>query len=366
MLIYIFANFTLNFVYIHRLEGGSQLERSNFQKQQRSKKRTRTTLKVTLLIFATVFLVVVGYFAMLYQKAQVAADNAFEAIEERPKTALSREEKVQPAKDNVSILLLGVDDSDARGQGDDHSRTDAIMLATLNPKERSVKLVSIPRDAYVYIPDIGKKDKIAHAHLYGVRSTVESLEQLLEIPIDYYLKMNFNAFIDVVDELGGIEVDVPYERIEKDENDGNSIHLMPGVQTLDGRHALALARTRKLDSDVDRGKRQQMIVEAMIDKAASASAVLKYGNVIEAIGNNMKTNMTFKEMMSFIEYGKGGLPRIDNYVLEGEDDWTYGYYYLISDESLSDLKFVLQKHLGLKKSGSSTISTNITESTINE
>lgn len=343
------------------------MERSKFQKQQRSKKRTRTALKVTLLIFATVFLFVVGYFAMLYQKAQVAADNAFEAIEERPKTAVSREVKVQPAKDNVSILLLGVDDSEARGQGDEHSRTDAIMLATLNPKERSVKLVSIPRDAYLYIPEIGKKDKVAHAHLYGgVRSTVETLEQLLEIPIDYYLKMNFNAFIDVVDELGGIEVEVPYERIEKDENDGNSIHLKPGLQTLDGRHALALARTRKLDSDVDRGKRQQMIVEAMIDKAASVSAVLKYGNVIEAIGNNMKTNMTFKEMMSFVEYGKGGLPRIDNHVLEGEDDWTYGYYYLVSDESVSDLKFILQSHLNLRKNSSSTISTNIIESSTNQ
>lgn len=337
------------------------MKRTDFQKQQRTKKRKSKALKITLLLFSAFFFVVVLYFANLYQKAQVAADTAFEAIENRPKTAVSREEKVQPAKDNVSILLLGIDDSEARQQGDSNSRTDAIMLATLNPKERSVNLVSIPRDSYVYIPEIGKRDKIAHAYQHGgVRSTVETIEELLEIPIDYYIRMNFNAFIDVVDELGGITVEVPYERIEKDENDGNNIHLKPGIQTLDGRHALALARTRKLDSDVDRGKRQQMIVQAMVDKALEASSFLKYGNVIEAIGNNMKTNMTFREMLSFLEYGKGGLPRVENYVLEGEDNWTYGYYYTVDEENLADLKFILQKHLKLRSpSTSSTLSTAI-------
>ncbi|MBF4501333.1 LCP family protein [Savagea sp. SN6] len=337
------------------------MKRTDFQQQQRSKKRKTNTLKITLLLFSALFFVVVLYFANLYHKAQIAADTAFEAIEDRPSSAISREEKVQPAKDNVSILLLGIDDSEARQQGESNSRTDAIMLATLNPKERSVNLVSIPRDSYVYIPEIGKRDKIAHAYQYGgVRSTVETVEELLEIPIDYYIRMNFNAFIDVVDELGGITVEVPYERIEKDENDGNNIHLQPGIQTLDGRHALALARTRKLDSDVDRGKRQQMIVQAMVDKALEASSFFKYGNVIEAIGNNMKTNMTFREMLSFLEYGKGGLPRVDNHVLEGEDDWTYGYYYTIDEENLADLKFILQRHLKLRSpSTSSTLSTAI-------
>src|SRR5690606_10279570 len=138
---------------------------------------------------------------------------------------------------------------------------------------------------------VGYKDKITHAHAYGgTKASMESVEELLDIPIDYYVEMNFHAFIDVVDALGGIEVDVPYERLEKDEDDQYTIQLEPGVQKLDGRHALALARTRMLDNDVERGKRQQMILEAIMDKASSVSTVSRYGDVIKAIGDNMATD----------------------------------------------------------------------------
>ena len=92
-----------------------------------------------------------------------------------------------------------------------------------------MKLVSIPRDSYVYIPEVGYRDKITHAHAFGgTRATIEPVEELFDIPVDYYVKMNFNAFIDVVDALGGIEAEVPYNRTEKDENDKYTIHLKKG------------------------------------------------------------------------------------------------------------------------------------------
>ena len=215
-------------------------------------------------------------------------------------------------------------------------------------------------------PKVGYHDKITHAHAFGGTSAaIESVEELFDIPINYYVKMNFNAFIDVVDALGGIEVEVPYDRLEKDENDKYTIQLKKGLQHLDGEHALALARTRKLDTDVERGKRQQMILQAIMKEAVSVKSITKYGDIIEAVGDNMKTDMTFDEMKSFFDYAKGGMPQVDTISLKGYDDMSTGTYYWKLDETdLSEAKHLLQAHLGLIPDSSNLTdnSTNLTGS----
>lgn len=341
------------------------MKRKEYKKQKKTSRKS-LALKVSLLLTLSIFLVVAAYAASLQKKAVDAADRAYEVVPDRPKSEI-REVEVEPATDNVSVLFIGVDDSDARGQGDSNSRSDALLLATLNPKNKSVKLVSIPRDSYVYIPEVGYNDKITHAHAFGgTRATIESVEKLFETPVDYYVKMNFNAFIDVVDAIGGIEVEVPYDRVEKDENDKNTIQLIKGLQHLDGKHALALARTRKLDSDVERGKRQQMILQAIMKEAISVKSVTKYGDVIDAVGDNMKTDMTFDEMKSFLEYAKGGMPQVDTLSLTGYDDMSTGIYYWKLDETdLTEVKRILQSHLGIIPDSSSLTdgSSTITGST---
>ncbi len=336
------------------------MKRKDYKKRKKSS-RKRLAIKVTLLLTISLFMAVAAYAVSLQKKAVEAADRAYEIVPDRLKSDI-REVKVEPATDNVSILFIGVDDSDARNQGDSNSRSDALLFATLNPKNKSVKLVSIPRDSYVYIPEVGYRDKITHAHAFGgTRATIESIEGLFDIPVDYYVKMNFNAFIDVVDAVGGIDAEVPYERIEKDENDKNTIHLMPGMQHLDGKHALALARTRKLDSDVERGKRQQMILQSILKEAVSVKSVTKYGDVIDAVGDNMKTDMTFNEMKSFLEYIKGGMPQVDTLSMNGYDDMSTGIYYWKLDESdLAEVTRILQSHLGLIPDSS-----NLTDSSSN-
>ena len=241
-----------------------------------------------------------------------------------------------------------------RNQGDSNSRSDALLVATLNNKEKSVKLVSIPRDSYVYVPGRGRNDKITHAHAFGgVPGTIETVEGMLDIPIDYYVKMNFNAFIEVVDALGGIEAEVPYKLTELDENDKRTVHLEPGMQQLNGKHALALARTRKLDNDIERGKRQQMLLKSIMRQATSIKSVTKYGDLIDAVGDNMKTNMTFSEMKSFFEYAKGGMPDVETINISGMDDMSTGvYYWLPDEEGLEQLKFDLQNHLEVSPSSS--------------
>lgn len=320
--------------------------------KQKEKKPSKLSLvlKITLILAASLLICVTTYGMYLTKKVEHAAEQAYEPVENRGETSTKRptEIKVEPIQDNVSILFVGIDDSDIRGQGEG-SRSDALLLATLNRKTKTVKLLSIPRDSYVYIPYIGYKDKIAHAHAFGgTLATIETIEEVFDIPVDYYVRMNFNGFIDVVDALGGIEVEVPYARLEKDEFDRNTVNLQPGLQHLDGRQALALARTRKLDSDLERGKRQQEILKAIAQQAASVSSILKYDELIDAVAANMKTNMTFKEMKGFFSYLTQGVPRIDSLTLEGYDDMSTGiYYYQLEEQSLNETKEILKSHLGL-------------------
>lgn len=330
--------------------------------KQPAKKSTKASFIVKIvLILATSLLISVATYGMyLTKQAEYAANNAHEKIQGREKSKL-REAKVEPINDNISILFVGIDDSEKRGQGEKGSRSDALILATLNNKQKTIKMVSIPRDSYVYIPYVGYEDKITHAHAYGgTLASIETVEKMFNIPIDYYVRMNFNAFIDIVDALGGIEVEVPYTiRGEKDEFDRNTMNFDPGLQLLDGRQALAIARTRKQDSDFERGKRQQEILKTILQKASSIDSITKYDDIIRAIGDNMKTDMTFDEMKSFFSYIKSGVPATESLELTGTSDMSTGvYYYKLDEQVLADISNTLQTHLELPMN-----STNLSNST---
>lgn len=315
------------------------------------KKKKHLFLKVFLILVALMLVSTGAYALHLYKKSEQAANKAYDKDNKRVKSEL-RSEKVEPIKDNISILFMGIDDSQERKQGSNHSRSDSLMLATLNNKDKSVKLLSIPRDSYVYIPYVGRNDKITHAHAFGgTQATISTVERLLNVPVDYYYELNFNAFIQIVNALGGVEVNVPYAMHELDENDKRTVNLKPGLQTLDGREALALARTRHQDSDIKRGERQQMILEAIIKKASSVQSLTKYGDLLTAIGDNMKTNMTFDEMKSLAAYIKGGMPKVDSLTLKGYDDMSTGiYYYKLDTNNLAEIRQTLQNQLDLTES----------------
>ncbi|AQU80073.1 MULTISPECIES: LCP family protein [Planococcus] len=318
------------------------MNRKIYRKTKVDKKRTIIKIIVTLAV--SLLICVSAYGIYLIKQAESAVDTAYEPVG-------NINEDVEPLTDNISILFIGVDDSEQRNQSDGNIRSDALVLATLNNADKSIKLVSIPRDTYTFIPDAGKEDKITHAYaLNGPSSTIESVEELLDVPVDYYLRMNFDAFIEVVDALGGIKVEVPYDITEQDENDSkNAIELKEGIQFLDGSEALALARTRHYDNDIERGKRQQMILESIMDRALSAGSITKYGDVFEAVGDNMKTDLSFQNMRALFEYAKDGKPDVETMTLDGYDDMSTGiYYWQLEQESLLEIQDVLQSHLGLK------------------
>ncbi|MCH1625087.1 LCP family protein [Ferdinandcohnia quinoae] len=321
--------------------------------QLKKRNRRKRLIKFILVPILIVLLGVGAYGAYLVNKASNAAANSNTELDRGIKSE-KRVAPVDPKHDNISILIMGVDDSEKRkSEYGDSVRTDALILATLNEKQKSVHMVSIPRDSLVYDPMRDRNDKINHAHAFnGVDGTIATVEELFDVPVDYFMKLNFDAFIEVVEALDGIEVEVPVTFSEQNSKDKkNAIHLEKGLQKLNGEEALALARTRKIDSDIERGKRQQLVVKAIIDKAISVGSITKYGEVIDALGNNISTNMKFGEMVSLYDYAASGKKlQIESHVLEGEDLWTdHGYYYEVNEEKLEELSEVLKEHLALSE-----------------
>lgn len=310
----------------------------------RKKPKKKKTLRIIIFTFIILLTSITIFLASVYFNAKNAVDEAYDPAG-RDKSEL-RDTTVDPEKDHVSILFIGVDNGGSRNTSS-NGLSDALILATFNKQDHSIKMLSIPRDSYVYVPLRDTFTKINHAHSYGgPKASIDTIEHLFEIPIDYFVSLNFDAFIDIVDELDGIEVEVPYEIYEMDSNDNkDAIHLLPGKQTLNGEEALALARTRKLDNDIERGKRQQMIIGAILKRSISIDAALNMNNLISVVGDNMKTNMTFNQIKSFVPYVLNKDLNIDHLELKGTDMVTDAYYYKLDESHLNDVKQILQSHL---------------------
>ncbi|WP_404404960.1 LCP family protein [Jeotgalibacillus malaysiensis] len=330
------------------------MDRKTFKKKAKAKRTKKRVLMIglPLLLIALSGLVYGGY---LYTKAQSIANDSYEEIEGRNQSDL-RDKDVNPDVDNVSVLFLGVDGSDVRenaeGFENGTTRTDAIILATLNNEDKTIKLTSIPRDTLAYIPEVEYEDKINHAHAFGgPKASMEAVEELLDVPVDYYVRMNFYAFMDVVDALNGVEVDVPFNMYEMNSSDQkNAIFLEEGRQLVDGEEALAFVRSRHMDSDIARGERQQEVIDAILAKAKSAGSINRYADVIEAVGDNMATNMRFSEMRSFMSYAMNSNLSVDMHTLEGEGVMYDGvYYYEAYDEEIQSVRSDLREHLGLSR-----------------
>jgi LCP family protein required for cell wall assembly len=209
----------------------------------------------------------------------------------------------------VTILVMGLDYRDWEGQGP--SRTDSMMLITMDPVSRTAGMLSIPRDLWVNVPgfDYGKINTAYFlGELYklpggGAGLAVQTVEQLLGIDINYYTQIDFSAFENFINEIGGISVDVPYEITVDPIGPNNTVTLPKGVQHLDGPTALAYARNRDtFGGDFDRAARQQQVVMAVFDKITSLGTLPKLIANAPTIYNNLHsgihTNLNLKEAIS--------------------------------------------------------------------
>ena len=226
-----------------------------------------------------------------------------------------------------------------------------MILSTFNQKKHQIRMLSIPRDTISYIPKVGYYDKITHAHAYGgPLAAMDSVEATMNVPVDYYVRINMKAFVEAVDELGGIYYDVPYNLNEPNSDDTGRIKIKKGYQKLNGDQALAVARTRHHDSDLKRGQRQMELIKILFQKAQNLNSIDKLDNVISIVGKNAKHNLTQKEIKSLAKMYLGGNTEIKTSQLKGKDDYLNDiYYYHPSVKRIMEYSNLLRNDLGLSK-----------------
>ncbi|ACJ77660.1 LytR family transcriptional regulator [Bacillus cereus] len=253
-----------------------------------------------------------------------------------------QEEKISNSEP-VSILLLGADE-----RGEDKGRSDSLMVITLNPKTNSMKTVSIPRDTYTEIVGKGKSDKINHAYAFGgVDMSVATVEKFLNIPMNYYVEVNMEGFKDIVDAVGGVDVNNDLEFTQ------DNHHFAKGNIHLTGEEALSFTRMRKEDprGDFGRQMRQRQVVQAVIKKGASFSSLSSYGDVLTAIQKNVKTNLTQDQMFDMQMNYKNSLQNSEDIQIPGDGHKAADgiWYYYVPDAAKQDLTNKLKAHLEVTK-----------------
>ena len=198
---------------------------------------------------------------------------------------------------NDNVLNIYISGIDTYGSISTVSRSDVNIIMTVNMETHKILLTTTPRDAYVQIPDGGadQYDKLTHAGIYGVETSMKTLENLYDIDIDYYARINFTSFMQLIDILGGIEV---YNDQEFVSHIGG--YTFPvGNLTLNSEYALAFVRERySLDGgDADRGRNQQKVISAIINKLASVNSITNFSSIVNSLQTSIQTNMPLETMM---------------------------------------------------------------------
>lgn len=301
--------------------------------------------------FILILIVVIGgasYAAYLGYTIKEVAKGSFKELDRGQKSEL-REDVVTLKSDPVTILLMGVDDY----QEHDKGRTDTLALIALNPKTKEVEILSIPRDTRVYLPDVNRKDKINAAYAYGdEQGTINAVQDLLNVPVDYYIKTGVQGFKDVIDQLGGITVDVPFDFKQVDLKN-KYVYFKKGPMDLSGREALAFVQMRYEDPNGDFGRqeRQQIVLKAMADKALSLNSLTKANQVIESLGSNVKTNIQLHELLGlrtfYDEIKNQEFKRLE---IKGEDKKINGIWYYEADkQSIQEVGDELRRILDINE-----------------
>ena len=260
---------------------------------------------------------------------------------------------VDVSKKPFVLYLSGID---TYGEISSVSRSDVNIVLVANPKTKQVLLISAPRDYYVQLHDTtGVKDKLTHAGIYGTDMSVKTLEDLLGVDINYYFKVNFTSVIDIVNVLGGLDVYSDYTFISY-----SGYSFKQGYNSVNGEDALDFVRTRKAfaEGDRQRGKNQQALIDAIIQKATKKSIITKYNSLLDAINGKYQTNMPSKKIMSLIKMQLNDMAKwtVTSFGLEGTDsmNYTYTYYQMLYvmepvEESVEQAKDLIQQVLNGEK-----------------
>lgn len=227
------------------------------------------------------------------------------------KTETSKKETASTGKsvtEPFTILLMGIDSTDDVLTKNAVANGDSLILITFNPKTLNATMLSIPRDSYVPIAcwPGQRENKITHAAAYGTDCMINTIENFFDVNIDYYAKINFKGLVNLVNAMGGIDVEVPQDLCTDNSNREEIICIKEGYQHLDGEGALVLSRNRKqlVNGDFGRGQNQQLVIQAMLQKVKTINSVNQFTSIFNTISNSLDTNLTTKQILSFYSIAK--------------------------------------------------------------
>lgn len=226
-----------------------------------------------------------------------------------------------------NIYISGIDTS---GNISKVARSDVNMVATVNPITHEILLTSIPRDYYVKLHSNGAYDKLTHTGVYGINESIFTIEDLLKIDINYYVRVNFTTVIDLVDVIGGVTVNSDYSFTTH--GMGKKYSFVKGNNDLNGQQALAFARERKSfkDGDRQRIKNQQIVLTAILNKIMKSNMILsKYTNILNTLEGSFDTNINPNDFKSIVKLQINDMPNwnIQKNSLSGNDSKAYTYTY---------------------------------------
>lgn len=249
--------------------------------------------------------------------------------------------------DSFNVYISGID---TYGPISSVSRSDVNIIMTVNRETKKILLTTTPRDSYVPIADGGnnQKDKLTHAGIYGVDASIHTLENLYGIDLNYYARLNFTSFLKLIDLLGGVDV---YNDQEFNAHTNNGKNYPIGTLHLDSKDALGFVRERYslADGDRDRGRNQQKVIVAILQKLTSTEALKNYDGIIKGLQDSIQTNMPLETMMNLVntQLESGGAYKINSQDLKGTGRMDLPSYAMpdsnlymmeISDSSLESVK----------------------------
>ncbi|RSL32722.1 transcriptional regulator LytR [Salibacterium salarium] len=301
--------------------------------------------KTSLAIFITVLLITLiagaGYAYYLYELTSENVQKMNEQYNEE--IGPGNEESSQSSLEgSVSFLILGIG-----GRPDGNDLADTIMGISVNPDDKSVFIFNIPRDTKVSIPGHGE-EKINHAYSYGGTSLIkETAEQQLDHSFDFVVETNMEGFTQIVDLVGGIQVDNPFAFSQDNVDHSETYHYKKGPIELNGERALEYVRMRKSDprGDLGRNERQQQVLTALLQESRSMENLLQGQSVLSILEQNVKTNTTMEDIRTLFTDYRSALDYVQTFEIHGENDYQNGIsYYIVSDAGWHEAALRLQNH----------------------
>ena len=303
-------------------------------------KNKRKKWTIFFIVLAATLITVSG----AYIRARLA--KVENAIHQEVETVNLREKEITD-NDSFSVLLLGIDNG-AYGRGTEVGRSDTMLVVTVNEKLGKTTIVSIPRDSYTEIVGYGTNDKINHAYAFGQeKMSINSVQNMLNIPIDYYVTVDMGGLMGLVDAVGGLDITPVLTFTYEGES------FTEGVDRhVDGEAALRYARMRYDDPEGDMGrqKRQQYVIQKLVEKLLNITSVTRYEEILKTLENSVRTNFTLDKLLSVKNNYPKALKNFESDKISGSGTMIGGiYYFVVPEDERLRISNLLRENLELQK-----------------